>query len=152
MSLNPEPHEDRRDRAVAAADIVALALERDLLHMALPAAREAARSALLVLAEGPHRPAARELDLLRQVAASSPQHLAGRPVERTAMVRATLAVLDRLVLRLPTAPLGELPMGGGGRRLPPEARPRGAPAARGRLARPGEATGAAAWTSGGMPP
>jgi hypothetical protein len=39
MDLQPDPHEERRSRAAAAAGIVALALERDLPHMALAAAR-----------------------------------------------------------------------------------------------------------------
>ncbi len=101
MDLQPELREDRRSRAMAATEILALALERNLPHMALAAAREAARSALLALAEAPppRRLAGRDFELLKELAASSPQHMAGCPAERQALVRATLSVLDRVFLR-----------------------------------------------------
>ncbi len=88
--------DDRRGRVMAAAAIAGMALERDLPHAALGAAREAARAALLALAQAPRRPAGPDLDLLRGVAAAPPQRLAGRPAERLALVRATLAAVDRL--------------------------------------------------------
>ncbi len=50
MDLRPELRGDQRSRAMAATEILALALERNLPHMAPAAAREAARSALLALA------------------------------------------------------------------------------------------------------
>ena len=111
MDLRPELREDRRSRAMAATEILALALERNLQHMALAAAREAARSALLALAEAPppRRLAGPDFELLKELAASSPQHMAGCPAERQALVRATLSVLDRVFLR----PLAN------GRRPPP---------------------------------
>jgi hypothetical protein len=89
--------DDPRGRALAAAEIVGMALERDLPHMALGAAREAARSALLALAAvpGPRLPD-RDLGLLRDLAASSPQRFAGRPAERAAVVRATRALVGGL--------------------------------------------------------
>ena len=56
---------------MAAADIVGLALERDLPHMALGAAREAARSALLALGAAPRgRLSGPDVELLREVAAA----------------------------------------------------------------------------------
>lgn len=109
MDLEPNLHEERWSRAVAAAQLVALALERDLPHMALAATREAARSALLVQGKGPRRLAGPDLALLRELAAAPPQHMAGRPAERQALVRAALSVLDRLLLPPP----------GAGWRLPP---------------------------------
>ena len=113
METTLHPDEDRRGRAMAAAEITGLALERDLPHMALGAAREAARSALLALAAVPRRPPDSDLDLLRGMAAAPPQHLAGRPAERAAMVRATLAVVDRLFPRPgPVRPRGPLTRGG----------------------------------------
>ncbi len=96
MDAGPDLLEDQRCRAVAAADIIALALERNLLHMAMSAAQEAARAAQLVLAAAPRRPAGPVVELLREMAAAPPQHLAGRPAEREARVRATLAVVLRL--------------------------------------------------------
>lgn len=96
MDAEPDLNEERRCRAAAAADIMVLALERNLPHMALPAAREAARSALLALAAGPRVIARQELDVLREMAACPPGHLAGRPADREARIRATLAVLLRL--------------------------------------------------------
>ena len=97
MDLQPDLREDRWSRAAAAAGIVALALERNLPHMALAAAREAARSALLALGKGPRRLAGPDdLALLHELAAASPQHLAGRSAERQALFRATLSVLHRL--------------------------------------------------------
>ena len=103
MDLEPDLHEEWWSRAVAAAEIVALALERNLPHMALAAAREAARSALLALGKEARRPAGPDLEFLRDLAAASPQHLAGRPAERQALVRAALSVLDRLFLLPPSA-------------------------------------------------
>ncbi len=110
-------HESRWNRAVAATDILALALERDALHLALAAAQEAARSALLVLAEAPSRLANADRDVLRQMAAASPQHLAGRPAERQAGICSALAILDRLFPRPPICEARTLPApaGGGGR-------------------------------------
>ena len=64
--------------------------------MALAAAREAARSALLAFAGAPYRLVAADLEILRQMTASSPQQLAGRPTERQARIRAVLEILDRL--------------------------------------------------------
>jgi hypothetical protein len=75
---------------------MAMALERGAPHMALAAAREAARSALLALAGAPCRLTGADREILQQMAASSPQHLAGRPDERQAKLRAALAILDRL--------------------------------------------------------
>src|SRR3954452_15892384 len=49
MDLILDLNECQRSRAVAAVDIMAMALERGAPHMALAAAREAARSALLAL-------------------------------------------------------------------------------------------------------
>jgi hypothetical protein len=104
-----EPHpdllENQWSRAVAAAEIAAFALERNLPHMALGGAQEAARSALLALAAAPRRPSGADFGLLREVAAAPPHHLAGRPAERKAMVRAALSVVDRLFPR-PPAPAG----------------------------------------------
>jgi hypothetical protein len=112
-----EPHPDllehRWSRALAAAEITASALERGLPHMALDAAREAARSALLALAAAPRRPPMPDLGLLRDMAAASPRHLAGRPAERLAMIRATLAVVQRLFPR-PSATVGRNPPRGAG--------------------------------------
>ena len=105
--------EDQRSRAVAAAEITAFALERGLPHMALDAAREAARSALLALAAGPRRLSGPDIELLREVAAARPQHLAGRPAERAAVVRAVLSAVDRLFPRPPaTTGSDRLPEGG----------------------------------------
>jgi hypothetical protein len=103
MDLEPDLHEERWRRAVAAAEIVSLALERNLPHMALAAAREAARSALLALGKEMRRLAGPDLALLRDLAAAPPQHLAGRPAERQAVVRAALSILDRLFPRPPSA-------------------------------------------------
>jgi hypothetical protein len=103
MDPQPDRHEERRSRAGAAAEIVALALERDLPHLALAAAREAARSALLDLGEGPRRLAGRDLALLREPAAASPHHMAGRPAERQVLLRAALRILDRVFPRPPGA-------------------------------------------------
>ena len=108
MKLDLDRDEDQRSRAVAAAAITAFALERDLPHMALGAAREAARSALLALAAVPPRLSDPELGLLREMAAVPPQRLAGRPAEREAMVRAALSALDRLFPR----PSAEVPATG----------------------------------------
>jgi hypothetical protein len=86
MDLRPELREDRRSRAMAATEILALALERNLPHMALAAAREAARSALLALAEAPppRRLAGRDLELLKELAAfASAAH--GGPAPRSGM-------------------------------------------------------------------
>lgn len=83
-------------RAAAAIDITVLALKRGASHMALAAVREAARSALLAFAGAPRRLAGADLEMLRSIAASSPQHLAGRPTERQARIRAVLVILNRL--------------------------------------------------------
>jgi hypothetical protein len=99
MASTSYPDEDQWSRAMAAAEIVGLALERDLPHLALGAAREAARSALLAHAAVPRRLPGPDLGLLRDMAAAPPQLLAGRPAERTAVVRATLSVVDRLFPR-----------------------------------------------------
>lgn len=96
MESKPDTLEDRRGRVAAAAEIVAFALERNLLHLALGAAREAARSALLALAAAPRRLSGPDLGLLREVATAPPQHLAGRPAERAAMMRTMLSAVDRL--------------------------------------------------------
>jgi hypothetical protein len=107
MDLQPDLHEDRRSRVVAAAEITAFALERDLPHMALGAAREAARSALLALGAAPRgRLSGPDIEVLREVAAAPPQHLAGRPDERQALVRAMLSAVDRLFPRPPATPAG----------------------------------------------
>jgi hypothetical protein len=95
QSLN-QP-ECQRTPAAAALDITALALKQGATHMALAAAREAARSILLAFAGAPHRLAGADLDMLRQMAASSPQQLAGRLTERRARIRAVLVILDRLL-------------------------------------------------------
>ena len=113
-------HEDRRCRTLAAAEMIALALERDLPHLALAAAREAARSALLELGESPRRLAGRDLALLRELAAAPPQHLAGRPAERQALLRAALLILDRVFLQ----------PAGAGRRAPPQGAGAGQPSPR----------------------
>jgi len=107
-------HESRWHRAVTATDILALALERDASHLALAAAQEAARSALLVLAGAPSRLANADRDVLRQMAAASPQHLAGRPAERQAGICSALAILDRLFPRPPTCEARTLPAPAGG--------------------------------------
>ncbi len=86
MESKPDLLENQWSRAAVAAEITAFALERGLPHMALDAAREAARSALVALAAAPHRPPASDLGLLRDMAAASPRHLAGRPAERLAMI------------------------------------------------------------------
>jgi hypothetical protein len=110
---------------MAAAEIAALALERDLPHMALDAAREAARSALLVLAAGRHQVSSLELERLRDMAGATSQHLAGRPAERTAMVRAALSVVDSLLSRVSPLPgEGEVTGGGGVRWRPEHTHPR----------------------------
>ena len=96
MELNPDMLEDRRGRVAAATEIVASALERGLPHLALGAAREAARSALLALAAAPRRLSGPDIELLREVAAAPPQHLAGRPAERAALMRTMLSAVDRL--------------------------------------------------------
>ena len=105
--------EHRWSRAVAAAEITAFALERDLPHIALDAVREAARSALLALAAAPHRPSAADLGLLRDMAAALPQRLAGRPAERLAMIRATLSVVEPLFPRAPATVDRNPPRGAG---------------------------------------
>ena len=102
MASTSYPDEDHWSRTMAAAEITGLALERDLPHMALGAAREAARSALLALACLPRRPPGPDLDLLRDMAAAPLQRLAGRPAERAATIRATLSVVDRLFPRGPS--------------------------------------------------
>ena len=113
MEPHPDILEHQRSRVAAAAEITAFALERDLPHMALDAAREAARSALLALAAAPHRPPAADLGLLRDMAAALPQRLAGRPAERLAMIRATLSVVEPLFPR-PPATVDRNPPGGAG--------------------------------------
>lgn len=95
-----------QDRTAASLDLMRLALDRDAPHLALAAAREAARAALLALGQAPVRTANTELALLREMAAASPQHLAGRPAERQAVLRATLALLDRLFPLAAAAPDG----------------------------------------------
>ena len=127
MDLEPDLHEERWSRAVAAAEIVALALERDLPHMGLAAAREAARSALLELGTSPRRLAGPDLALLRELAAAPPQHMAGRPAERQALVRAALAILDRLFLPPPSASWRGPPRGVGAGAIAPPRDP-GSPA------------------------
>jgi hypothetical protein len=119
MASTVYPDEDEQSRAMAAAEITGPALERDLPHLALGAAREAVRSALLALAAVPRRPPGPDLGLLRDMAAAPPQHLAGLTMARTAKVRATLAVMERLFARVPPVAWGDLPDGGGGR-LPPQ--------------------------------
>jgi len=96
LSQTIDLHESQRSRAAAASDITALALQQGATHMALAAAREAARSALLAFAGAPYRLSGPDLDILRQMAACSPQQLAGQPIERQARTRAVLAILDRL--------------------------------------------------------
>ncbi len=113
MEPHPDLLEDQWSRAAAAAEITASALERGLPHMALDAAREAARSALLALAAAPHRPPAPDLGLLRDMAAALPRHLAGRPAERLAMVRATLSVVEPLLPRPPATVDRNPPRGAG---------------------------------------
>lgn len=90
--------EERENRALAAADIAGLAIARNLPHLAATAAREAARATLLVVAADPRRPSTADADILRSMAAF-PVH--GAPASSGArgnMVRATLEVVDRLVL------------------------------------------------------
>ncbi len=113
MEPHPDLLENQWSRAGAAAEITAFALERGLQHMALDAAREAARSALLALAAAPHRPPAPDLGLLRDMAAASPQRLAGRPAERLTMIRATLAVVEALFPRPPATVDRNPPRGAG---------------------------------------
>ncbi len=113
MEPDPDMLEHRWSRALAAAEITAFALERNLPHMALDAAREAARSALLALAAAPRRPSGPDIELLREVAAAPPQHLAGRPAERAALLRATLSAVRRLFPR-PPATVGRNPPRGAG--------------------------------------
>jgi hypothetical protein len=88
-------------------------LERGLPHMALDAAREAARSALLALAAAPRRSPDPDLGLLRDMAATLPRHLAGRPAERLAMIRATLSVVEPLFPRPPATVDRNPPRGAG---------------------------------------
>jgi hypothetical protein len=99
MNQSLDQLECQRTRAAAALDITTLALKQGATHMAFAAAREAARSALLACAGAPHRLAGADLDVLRQMAASSPQQLAGRVTERQARIRAVLAILDCLFPR-----------------------------------------------------
>ena len=155
MDLEPDLHGERWGRAVAAAEIVGLALERNLPHMALAAAREAARSALLALGKEARRPAGPDLELLRDLAAAPPQHLAGRPAERQAVVRAALSTLARLFLPPPSAAWHGPPLCvGAGSIAPPD---RGSPAsspARGPGQRCGGAIGiddASGWLGGLAP-
>ena len=112
MEPNPDMLDHQWSRAAAAADITAFALGRGLPHMALDAAREAARSALLALAAAPRRLSGPDLELLREVAAASPQHLAGRPAERAALLRATLSAVERLFPRPPATAGRDPPRGG----------------------------------------
>lgn len=124
MEMELDRDEDWRGRAVAAAEITAFALRRGLPHIALGAAREAARSALLALAAVPGRLSGPDLGLLRDMAAASPQHLAGRPAERMAMVRATLSAVDRLFPPRPiAAAAGREPPPGRGVGEPPRRGP-----------------------------
>jgi hypothetical protein len=124
-------HDRQWRRAMAAAKITISALERDLPHMALDAAREAARSALLVLAAGPHQLSSLELGLLRDMARATSQHLAGRPAELTAMIRATLSVVGRLLARVSPVPgEGKATGGGGVRRRLEHTHPRARAASR----------------------
>jgi hypothetical protein len=102
MEPTSYPDEDQWSRAMAAVEVTGLALERNLPHMALGAAREAARSALLAHAAVRRRLSGPDLDLLRDMAAAPSQRLAGRPAERAATIRATLSVVDRLFPRGPS--------------------------------------------------
>ncbi len=113
MEPHPDLLENQWSRAGAAAEITASALERGLPHMALDAAREAARSALLALAAAPYRPSAPDVDLLRDMAAALPRHFAGRPAEREAMNRATLSVVEPLFPRPPATVDRNPPRGAG---------------------------------------
>jgi hypothetical protein len=61
---------------------------------------------MLALAGAPCRLAGADLEILQQMAASSPQHLAGRPAERQARIRAALTILDRLFPRPPICEVG----------------------------------------------
>jgi hypothetical protein len=110
MNQSLGSNDRQRSRAVTAVTIMAMALERNAPHMALAAAQEAARSALLVLASAPRRLAAAELEILTQMAASSPQHLAGRPAERHARVHAAFMILDHLFPRAPTCEVSTVPL------------------------------------------
>jgi hypothetical protein len=104
MDFNLDQHDDQRSRAMAAAEITGYALERDLLSMALSAARETARLTLLALAAGPYRLSGPDMGLLRDMARTTSQHLAGQPAKRTAVIRATLSAVDRLLERGSPAP------------------------------------------------
>ena len=97
--MRPEPDggDDRRGRALAAAAIASLALERELAHMALAGATEAARSALLALGGAGRAARDLDLDLLRTVAAAAPHRLAGDPSGRADLIRAALAAVHRLL-------------------------------------------------------
>jgi hypothetical protein len=99
MNQSLDQRDCQRTRAAGALDITVLALKQGATHMAFAAAWEAARLALLACGGAPHRLAGSDLDMLRQMAASSPQQLAGRPTERQAKIRAVLAILDRLFLQ-----------------------------------------------------
>ena len=97
MTLDLDGQDERYSRALAAADVAGRAMAKSLSHMALAGAREAARSALLVLGEAPRRVGRDDLELLRTMAASSPRHFAGHPSERAAKVRATLTAVHRVL-------------------------------------------------------
>ena len=88
---------DCHGRAWVAADLLASAIARGLPHTALIAARMAARSTLLALAERPVRRSGDDIALLREVAAAPTGDPAALSVEETARLRATLAAVESLL-------------------------------------------------------
>ncbi|MFT8242898.1 hypothetical protein [Roseomonas sp. BN140053] len=95
--LVPSGHEEWQDRAVAAVHTASYALNHRLSHLALAGAREAARAALLALAAKTPRPTGSDVARLQELASASADHLAGRPAERDAMIRASLSAVTRLI-------------------------------------------------------
>ncbi|WP_431271463.1 hypothetical protein [Dankookia sp. P2] len=85
-----------QDRIAEGIEGMRIALDQQALSLALAAAREAARSALLALGQAPGRVGKRDLALLREAATATPQRFANRPDEREVLSRATLELLGRL--------------------------------------------------------
>ncbi|TDH58139.1 hypothetical protein E2C06_34160 [Dankookia rubra] len=96
MDNGPFHQDSLQDRIIEAVAVTRFALDSQAPRLALAAAREAARAALLALGQVASRPARRDLALLREVATVTPHRLAGRPGDREALVGATLDLLERL--------------------------------------------------------
>ena len=95
-----------QDRIADGMEVMRVALDQRAPSLALAAAREAARSALLVLgqqamSQARLRPGTREMSLLRDVATATPQRIDGRAAERQALVSAALEVLEQLFPKPP---------------------------------------------------